>query len=298
MEGVARHAVTDHLGIDLGVAVLGVLVLLEHQDAGALAHHKTVAGLVPGTGGARRVVVEAGRQGAGRREAGEAETADRRLGAAAHHDIGVVQHDEARRVADRMRAGRAGGHDGVVRPLEAVADRDVAGSEVDQAGRDEEWRDAARAALREQKGAVGDAGQSANTGADHDAGALAFLFVGRVPAGIVDGLRGGPHRKDDELVHAALVLWRDPIIGVEQARGFVAARHLPRDARGQVRHIEGLDRADPRYAGQEAAPYLIEPDAERRHEPHAGDDDAPHAGPNPAGLATVASNNTISYAPR
>jgi len=33
-------------------------------------------------------------------KAGKAEAADRGLGAAAHHDVGIVEHDEARRVAD------------------------------------------------------------------------------------------------------------------------------------------------------------------------------------------------------
>ena len=47
-----------------------------------------------------------------------------------------------------MRAGRAGGDHRVVRALEAVADRDMAGGEIDQARRDEEGRKPARAAAR------------------------------------------------------------------------------------------------------------------------------------------------------
>src|SRR5918911_665873 len=46
---------------------------------------------------------------------------------ARHHDVGILQHDQPRRVADRVCAGRAGGDDRVVRTLEAVADGDVAG---------------------------------------------------------------------------------------------------------------------------------------------------------------------------
>ena len=52
--GVARQAVADDLGIDLGAARLGVLVFLEHDDAGALAHDEAVAVLVVGARGARR----------------------------------------------------------------------------------------------------------------------------------------------------------------------------------------------------------------------------------------------------
>ena len=44
VEGVARHAVADQLGIDLGAARLGVLVLLQHDDAGALAHDESRRG--------------------------------------------------------------------------------------------------------------------------------------------------------------------------------------------------------------------------------------------------------------
>jgi hypothetical protein len=35
--GVAAQTVADDLGVNLGAAGLGVLVLLEHDDAGALA---------------------------------------------------------------------------------------------------------------------------------------------------------------------------------------------------------------------------------------------------------------------
>ena len=53
-------------------------------------------------------------------------------------------------------------------------------------------------------------------------------------------------------------------------------RHLRRDARGQIRHIEGLDRADPGFAREQPAPDPLEPDAERRHKTHASNNNAPH----------------------
>ena len=61
---------------------------------------------------------------------------DRRFGAARHHHVGIAERDQPRRVADRVRAGRAGGDDRVVRTLEAVRDRDIAGGEIDQAARE------------------------------------------------------------------------------------------------------------------------------------------------------------------
>src|SRR4030081_4005245 len=66
--GVARQPVADELGIDLRAAAARMLVFLQHHDAGALAHHEAVAVLVVGTRGARRLVVEAGRERAGGRE--------------------------------------------------------------------------------------------------------------------------------------------------------------------------------------------------------------------------------------
>ena len=115
--GVARHAVADDLGVDLGAARFGVLELLEHDDAGAFAHDEAVAVLVIG---ARRLlgpIVEAGRQRAAGGEAGDRDAADRRFGAAGDHHVGIAQRDQPRGVADGVRAGRAGGDDGVVRAL-------------------------------------------------------------------------------------------------------------------------------------------------------------------------------------
>ena len=46
MVGIARQAVADQLGIDLGAARLRMLIFLEHDDPGALAHDEAVAVLV------------------------------------------------------------------------------------------------------------------------------------------------------------------------------------------------------------------------------------------------------------
>ena len=52
--GVAGKAVADDLAIDLRAAGHGVLALLEHDDAGALAHDEAVAVLVIGPRGLGR----------------------------------------------------------------------------------------------------------------------------------------------------------------------------------------------------------------------------------------------------
>src|SRR3954452_20740693 len=58
---IARHSVTEHLGIDPGVAIAGMLVLLKHEDASSLSHYKTITVLVPRPRGTWRVVIEPGR---------------------------------------------------------------------------------------------------------------------------------------------------------------------------------------------------------------------------------------------
>src|SRR5665213_2308966 len=274
--GVARHAIADDLGVNLGAALLGVLQFLEHDDAGAFAHDEAVAFLILRSRGALRLVVEIGRQGARRREACQADAADRRLGATRDHHVGVVPDDEPRRITDGVRAGRARGHHGVVRPPEAVADRDVAGGEVDEVGRDEERRQAPRALLMQRQRALGDARKAADAGADHYAGAFALLVVLGHPSRIAHRLLRRAHRKDDELVHLALVLRRHPIVGVERARRGFAARHLPGDLSRQIRDVETLDRTNSRLSVDQLIPDVLGPDAQGRDQANAGDDYPSH----------------------
>ena len=107
-------------------ARLGVLQFLEHDAARAFAHDEAVAIAVVGARGLLRPVVEAGRQRAAGAKAGQREAVDRRFGAARDHHVGVAERDQPPGVADRVRAGRAGGDDGVVGTLEIVGDRDLA----------------------------------------------------------------------------------------------------------------------------------------------------------------------------
>ena len=73
--GVAGQAVAGDLGIDLGAARLGVLELLEHDDAGALAHDEAVAVAVIGPRGLFGRVVAVGRQRPAGGEAGQRQAA-------------------------------------------------------------------------------------------------------------------------------------------------------------------------------------------------------------------------------
>ena len=106
--GVAGQAVADHLGIDFRAARLGPLIFLEHDDAGALAHDEAVAVLVIGPARPLGLVVEVGRERPRLGEAGDADRADRRLGAAGEHDVGIVHRGSSapRRRSNGRRSSR------------------------------------------------------------------------------------------------------------------------------------------------------------------------------------------------
>ena len=126
MIGVAGQAVADEFGVDSRAARLRVLEFLEHDAARALAHDEAVAVAIVGARGLLRPVVEAGRQRPAGAEAGERQAVDRRFGAARHHHIGVAERDQPPGVADRVRAGRAGGDHRMVGALQIVGDRNLA----------------------------------------------------------------------------------------------------------------------------------------------------------------------------
>ena len=161
------------------------------------------------------VSLKAVRERARSGEAGDPEPADRGLGAAGDHDVGIAEPDHPGGVADRMGAGRAGGHDRVVRALEAEPDRDLPARQVDQGGRDEERADPARAALLERDRGVGDRVEAADAGADQHAGALPRLLGLGLPAGIPDGLGRRREPVDDEQIVLAQVLGLDEVVGLK-----------------------------------------------------------------------------------
>ena len=116
---------------------------LPEQDAGALAHHEAGARRVERARRVRRMLLLRG-EPAHRAEAREDQRMDARLGAAGEHRVGVAALDQLRRLTDRVRAGRARGDDGVVRPADPELDRDLAARRVDEDVRQEVRRDPVR----------------------------------------------------------------------------------------------------------------------------------------------------------
>ena len=227
---VGRHADRGELGVDPGTAGLGVLVLLEHHDGGALAHDEAVAAGVVGPRGGGDVVV-AGGQGLHLREAGERQRVDRGLGATGDDDVGATRADHVVARAHRLRAGGAGRDGGVGAGARAELERDVAGRGVRHEHRDGEREDPAHALLLEDVPLVEQGPHAADAGADRDAEAQRVELGG---AGILHGrarrddgvLRAGVHPADLDLgehllgllghrareVHRQLVLL-EPLLG-------------------------------------------------------------------------------------
>ena len=294
--GIARHAIADDFGIDLGAARLGMLELLEHDDAGTFAHHEAVAVLVIGARGLLGIIVELGGQRLARDEAADADAADRRFGTARHHDVGIIERDEARRVADGMRAGRTGGDHSVVGTLEAELDRHEARGQVDQRAGNEERADAARALLVHQRGGVGNVAQATDAGAHENAGAVLLVLGLQLDAGILHRLLGGRHGIDDEVVVAADFLGIHPLLGIEGAVAAVAARDFAGDLAGQVGCIEARDLAAARLAREKPAPGFVDAIGERGNHTKSGDDDTPHA--MPFLCENAAAGSSLSLPPR
>ena len=115
---VRARAVAHHLGVDVRAALLRVLVLLEDEDARALARDEAVAVLVERPARLLRRVVPLGERASSPQKPPMPSGRDGRLAAAGDHHVREAALDVERRVADRVVAGRAGGHGRVVRALQ------------------------------------------------------------------------------------------------------------------------------------------------------------------------------------
>ena len=169
--GVAGHAVADDLGENGSAALAGKFQLFEDHDARAFADDEAVTVFVPGAAGFFGIVVAGGERAHGG-ESAYAHGSDGSLGAAGDHDVGIVVLDDAKRIADGVRAGGAGGGRGLVRSLGAEAHGDLSGGEIDDGGRNEKRRDLARAAFQQFGVLALDDVESADAGTDVDADAL------------------------------------------------------------------------------------------------------------------------------
>src|SRR4029077_7358064 len=165
----------------------------------------------------------------------------------------------------------------MVRPLEPKLDRDVTGSEIDDAARNEERRNAARPFLGEHERGFGNPLDPADARSDHHACRDLVFVTRRLPAGMLDRLARGAHRVNDELVDPALLLRLHPLIGIVGAVGTVAARNRTRNFRREIPYFELVDSLRPALTGEQALPCRLDAAAERRHHSEPRDDHTPHA---------------------
>src|SRR3954451_5020544 len=164
----------------------------------------------------------------------------------------------------------------MVRALVAVLDGNVAGSKIDQAAGNEEWRHAPRPLFLQHKRGLGNAFDAADAGADHDAGAPLILVVLGLPTGIVHRLLGRGHRIDDEVVNLALLLRLHPLVGIVGAVSAVAARDYTGDLAGDIGYVKRVDVLDPAFARDDALPRRFNATSQRRDHAEPGNNDASH----------------------
>ena len=203
MVGIAAHAVAGQFRIDPGSPRLGVLVFLQHHHPRTFADHEAVPVLVPGTTGCCRIVV-AGAERTRCRKTAHRQCADRCFGTAGNHHIGIAIFDDARRFADAVRTGGAGGNHRQIRAFQSVHHGQVAGNHVDDRARDEERRYFSRPCCEVIVVSILDHRQPANAGTDVYADTLGIL-LGYFQSGILQRLHSGNQTEMDKPVHASCI---------------------------------------------------------------------------------------------
>ena len=237
---------------------LGVLELLQHQDAGAFAEDEAVAALVERSRGALGVVV-AGGERAHRGESADERFVDAGLGAAGDHHVGVAAPDRLGCLADGVAAGRAGRHRREVRAGHAEADRDLARADVRDAHRDEERADPIGSASGVDRDALDERANAAEAGAEDHAGPLGLVALEAFrQAGLVHRLARGDQPELDVAVGPADLLAIEDVGRVEVAD---LAGDLRRSSRDGSKAVDGRD---PGATGDQAIPRRRDVVAERR----------------------------------
>ena len=239
-----------------------MLHTLEHEHAGALAHHKTVAVCIERAAGRRGIGV--GGQCAAGRKARNGIGDNGGLGAAGQDCIGIAVLDGAERLAHRMGRSRARGHHGQGRALCLMANRNVARSHVGNHHRNHVGRCATRPAIGNRVDVVDKRLHAAHARAHIDTQAIAIDRALNIEARIVHGLVRRRHRKLNTGVE---------MLGVMLAKVLVAVKALDlgRHFNGERIGIEVRDRADTARAGAHGRPGGKRGIAERRYGTDAGD---------------------------
>jgi hypothetical protein len=244
---------------------------LDHHHGGALAHDESVTIAIERTRRPHRLLAEAGRQRASRREAPEADLVERRFGAAGEDDIRLAGPDHAHRIADRLHTRGTGRHGTAERPAEPVLDRNLAGCQVGQEERNGERRQAPHAARLADSHRLRQAGKSADARGHDGSGPLALLLRFRRPSCFGERLVRGDHRHLDEAVHLPQFLVRHRALGIEAAfRIFGHVLDGPADLGGQLTGDIVAEAAKPGAPADQALPHQFLPTTQWRHNANTG----------------------------
>jgi hypothetical protein len=128
----------------------------------------------------------------------------------------------------------------------------------------------------ERHGRLGDARKPADARTDHHPGPRLLVFRLEAETGIADGLRGGSHREDDEIIDATVFLGIHPLVGIEGAVRAVTASDIGRDARRKVGGVESGDLPCTRFRPEKARPSLLYAAGERGNHTQSSNDNAAH----------------------
>ena len=267
VEAVAALAAAGDDTEDRGATRQRVVVILQHQGTGALAHDETVAVLREGFRGAFRQVVLGG-ESREQREADQRLCMDRAVGADAQGCLRIAPSDRLDAHLDRGRAGGAGGRERDRRTLGA----ETVGDMVGDAAEDEELvhlrvlvgRGGAQQAVIVDR-AVDRLGKLLllrpfHLDGGHRHEELAREIAGRADAALADGLFGCERRE---------------LLGELGGRERAVEQEIDgaADAGLQALGREAIDAVDTRLAGRQRLPVGLLALAERGDDAEPGDGD-------------------------
>ncbi len=268
MERVGGHGRAQHLGLDRGTTLQGMLSALQDHDPGAFAVEEPVAVTVERSGGALRIVVAA-RERAHVAQRCEGHGKQRRLRPAGQHHIRLPVLDHAQPIleADHGAGTRSDLRDD--RPEQPVLHGELAGGHRAGQGRDGERAYLARPAAREDTCPFGHLllATAARVERDRDPIALLRRPVAEVEAAVGHRFLPRGHPEMDEAAHPAGHL-------AVHDGGWVEALDLGRDAHVEPGGVERGDRSGTADPGHKVAPEARVVVADGRDGADTGDDGA------------------------
>ena len=254
MVGVAGHAVAHDFGKDGSVAFLRVLEGFEDENTSAFADDEAVAAGVERPAGVGGIFIAGGKSLHGGKAA-DAHGSDGGFGAAADHHVRGAALDNFEGIADGVRRSGACGGGGGVRALGSITNGNVAGSEIDDGGRNEKGRDSAWAALDQFPVLAFDDVETADAGGNVDADFVEVRIRGLPVRGFYGEVRSSQSDLD-EAAHFFQFFFLDPL---ERIEVFDFAGDFAVEAGG----IKLRDRANAALAGEEVFPGFLRADAQR-----------------------------------